>query len=88
MAYYFRLEYYAAAPVSKNVATDWIKYADKHVHGLQPTQTEISNDLPNLYSNVADAYQNYNTSHPAAVVPYPGNIAVQQGMQVKTKSAS
>ncbi len=86
MAYFVWLQYFAVAPVSKAVKSMEYKYSDKHVHGLQPTQTQINDLLPSLYANVSSAYETYNENHPTAIVPYPGNIAVAQAYEVKTRS--
>jgi len=87
MAYYVWLEYYCAAPVSKNVKSDELKYADKHVHGLQPTTTQQDSLLPSLYANVGTAYATYNQGHPDGVLAVPSNAAIQLARQVKTRSA-
>ena len=50
--YFVWLEYYAAAPVSKNVKSDELKYADGHQHGVQPTRGQVDGLQPSLTSNV------------------------------------
>jgi hypothetical protein len=86
MKYYVWLEYYAAAPVSKNVKSDELKYADGHQHGVQPTQAQVDTLQESLNYNVAAVYATYNNNHLGAQVPYPGNAAVQAGRVVKTRS--
>jgi hypothetical protein len=87
MKYYVWIEYYAAAPVSKSVKSNEFKYADKHQHGVQPTQSQVDDLQGSLQTNVAAAYATYNGLHPTAVVAYPGNAAVQAARSVKTRSA-
>ncbi len=84
---YVWLEYYAVAPVSKNVKSDELKYSDKHQHGVQPTQTQVNSLQPSLTSNVQAVYATYNSTHPTAVVAVPSNADIQQGRAVKTRSA-
>jgi len=85
--YFVWLEYYAAAPVSKNVKSDELKYADGHQHGVQPTQGQVDGLQPSLTSNVSAAYATYNRTHPAAVAVVPSNAAITQARLVKTRSA-
>lgn len=85
--YYVWLEYYAAAPVSKNVKSDELKFADKHQHGVQPTQGQVDSLQPSLTANVQGVYATYNVAHPGAVVAVPNNAAITLARQIKTRSA-
>lgn len=85
--FYVWLEYYAATPVSKNVKSDELKYADKHQHGVQPTQTQINSLQPSLAANVAAVYAAYNNKNPGAAIAVPSNATIAQGCQTKTRSA-
>jgi hypothetical protein len=86
MKYYVWLEYYAAAPVSKNVKSDELMFSDKHKHGVQPTPEQKNSLLPSLYTNVEEVYDKYNFAHAAAPVEYPGNDSVKTGRSIKTRS--
>lgn len=85
--YYVWLEYYAAAPVSKNVKSDELKYADGHQHGVQPTQGQVNGLQPSLTTNVSVVYATYNLAHPGAVVAVPSNAAIAAARVPKTRSA-
>ena len=41
MKYYVWLEYYAGAPVSKNVKSSETKFYTGHQHGVRPSQNDI-----------------------------------------------
>ena len=85
--YYVWLEYYAGAPVSKSVKSDELKFADKHQHGVQPTQDQVDSLQPSLTANVAAVYAAYNRTHLAAAVGVPTNADITQARSVKTRSA-
>ncbi|MGK5029026.1 hypothetical protein [Janthinobacterium sp. MDT1-19] len=85
--YFVWLEYYAAAPVSKNVKSDEMKYADGHQHGIQPTQGQVDGLQPSLTNNVLAVYATYNRTHPAAGAVVPTNAAITQARLIKTRSA-
>ena len=85
--YFVWLEYCAAAPVSKNVKSDELRYADGHQHGVRPTQDQLDGLLPSLMGNVSAAYATYNRTHPAAVVVVPSNAAITRDRLFKTRSA-
>lgn len=86
MKYYVWLEYYAAAPVSKNVKSDELKYADGHQHGVQPSQIQVNGLQPSLTDNVTAAYSTYNGSHPQAPAAAPTNGVITAARIVKTRS--
>lgn len=85
--YYVWLEYYAANPVDKNVKSDELKYADKHQHGVQPTQTQLDSLQPSLAAEVAAVYATYNRNHPQAQQMAPNNAAIAAARTYKTRSA-
>lgn len=85
--YYVWLEYYAAAPVSKNIKSDELKYASGHQHGVQPSQIQVNGLQPSLTANVSAAYAAYNKAHPGAVVAVPSNAAITTARTIKTRSA-
>ena len=78
MKYYVWLEYYLSA-AGKNVKSVELKYADGHQHGVQPTQSQVNSLQPDLQAGVSSAALK-------AKVTYPGDEAVQDGRQVKTRS--
>lgn len=86
MKYFVWLEYYCAAPVSKNVKSDELKYADKHEHGVQPTQQQVNGLQPSLTVNVNAAYATYNGKNPNAPQAVPGLQAITNGRVIKTRS--
>ncbi|OYO29017.1 hypothetical protein [Janthinobacterium sp. PC23-8] len=85
--YYVWLEYFAAAPVSKNVKSDELRYASGHKHGVQPSQIQVDGLQPSLTTYVSAAYASYNKAHPAAVVAVPTNTAITAARTIKTRSA-
>jgi hypothetical protein len=85
--YYVWLEYYAAAPVNRNVKSDELRYADGHQHGVQPTPGQVDGQQPSLTVNVAGVYATYNLAHPGAVVAVPHEAAIKLARVVKTRSA-
>jgi hypothetical protein len=85
--YYVWLEYYAAAPVSKSVKSDELKYADGHKHGVQPTQSQVDSLQPSLTANVTATYDAYNVKNPTATVAVPAGAAIQGARDVRTRSA-
>lgn len=86
MKYYVWLQYYCAAPVSKSVKSDELKYADGHQHGVQPTQNQVDSLQPSLTVAVNAAYGNYNANHPNAPQPVPALQTIINGREVKTRS--
>jgi len=86
MKYYVWLEYYCAAPVSKNVKSDELKYADGHQHGVQPSQGQVDGLQPSLTVNVNAAYANYNANNPGNQQALPALAVITAGRVVKTRS--
>jgi hypothetical protein len=86
MKYYVWLEYYAAAPVSKNIKSDELKYYDGHHHGVQPSQVQVDSLQLSLIANVTTAYTKYNAQHPTAPVAVPSNATIAAGRTVNTRS--
>jgi hypothetical protein len=86
MKYFVWLEYYAAAPVSRNVKSDELKYADGHVHGVQPTQEQTDSRQASLNANVAAVYATYNRAHAADIVAAPADDAIEAARTVRTRS--
>jgi hypothetical protein len=72
------LEYYFAA-AAKNCKSDELCYQKKHVHGAQPSQTQINSLQPSLQDAVRSAAT-------AANVAYPGDATVLAGREVRTRS--
>lgn len=85
--YYVWIEYYAAAPVSRNVKSNELKYFTGHQHGVQPTQVQVDGLQSSLADNVTKAYEDYNDNHPANLATAPTNDAITQARVVKTRSA-
>ena len=73
--------------MNKNVKSDELKHADKHQHGVQPSQTQKDSLLPSLYSNVAAAYDVYNNQHATAQITAPSDDTIKANKIVKTRSA-
>ena len=86
MKYYVWLEYYAGAPVSKNIKSEELKYADKHEHGVQPSQTQVNGLQTPLTNNVTAAYATYNRLHPQNPQVGPTTGVITAGRIVKTRS--
>ncbi|WP_256081533.1 hypothetical protein [Massilia sp. YIM B04103] len=85
--YYVWIEYYAAAPVSRNVKSNELKYFTGHQHGVQPTQEQVDDLQSSLTNNVTTAYEDYNAKNPANLAAAPTNDAITQARVVKTRSA-
>ncbi|NVE01787.1 hypothetical protein [Massilia sp. BJB1822] len=85
--YYVWLEYYADAPVSRNVKSNELKYFTGHKHGAQPTQEQVDKLQSSLTDNVTEAYEDYNDKHPANPATAPTDDAITQARVVKTRSA-
>lgn len=86
-SYYVWLEYYAAAPISRNVKSSELRYATGHQHGVQPTPAQRNGLRPSLRANVAGAYATYNAMHPAAQVAAPAAAVIDGASVQRTRSA-
>lgn len=78
MKYYVWLQYYLNPP-GRNVQGVEFRYFTGHQHGVQPSQRQVDDLQGDLEARVqAAAIQ--------SGVPYPGNDAVQNGRDVRTRS--
>ena len=80
--YYCWYQYYFAAPVSKTIKSDELRYATGHHHGVQPTAADWTSREPSLYANVRAA-----GAAKRPPVAYPGDATVLAGAEQKTRSA-
>ena len=78
MALYVWAQYYYGAPVNKTIKSKEIKYAEKHVHGLQPPANDVAEVSDDLRDEVEAAGNSagQNPAVPAAYAP-----------EIKTRSA-
>ena len=76
--YYCWYQYYFAG-VHKSIKSDELRYAQGHVHGVQPTAQQWEGLQASLYTNVEAAA--------TAAHPYPGNATVLAAAEKKTRSA-
>jgi hypothetical protein len=80
MDYYCWYEYYFAAPVSKNVKGDELRFAQGHQHGVQPSAAQWQTREASLYANVQTAGDEKDAA-------YPGDAAVLAAAVKKTRTA-
>jgi hypothetical protein len=78
MALYVWAQYYYGPPVTKTIKSYEIQFAEKHVHGLQPSAKDVAAVSEDLHAKV-EAAGNAAQQQP----PVPANYAPD----IKTRSA-